>query len=499
MNHAQQFAQLTHLITEIENINAASAVLSWDQHTYMPVQGATGRGRQLATLGKIAHEKLTHPQIGTLLEALQTFEESIPYSSFEASFLRNIRWRYLRLVKVPASFIEELLSHQSLSFAAWVEAKREKKFAIVQPFLEKTLELSRKYVGFFDYQHIADPLIDTSDHGFTAQIIQEVFTDLKKELVPFVKDVAQRSIQNDSCLRQAFPVPLQEQFCQKMIQLIGFDFTRGRLDTTHHPFMTSFAHGDVRITTRYQEKFLAESLFSTIHEMGHAFYEMGNDIALDGSPLFGGTSSGVHESQSRLWENIVGRSVEFWEYFYPLLQKTFAQQLENVSLNEFYAAINQVSKSLIRTDADELHYNLHVMIRFELELDMLEGRVKIKDLPEAWNAAYARDLGVVPPDDALGCMQDIHWYDGLIGGQFQGYTLGNIMSAQFFAAAERSNPNIWGGIKTGNFKPLQSWLQQNLYQYGKKYTSLEVLKQATGDPLHIEPYMQYLRKKFPIK
>lgn len=499
MNHAQNFAKLNKLISEVENLRGASAVLSWDQNTYMPQNGVTGRGRQLATLGKIAHEKLTNPEVGKLLDCLQGYEEEIPYSSFEASFLRCVRRDYHKSIKVPSEFILEMLAHQSLCYDVWVKAKEENNFKLVQPYLEKTLEYSKKYADFFQYKHIADPLIEDSDFGFTAEKIQDVFSRLQKELVPFVKEVLKYPAVDDSCIKQHFPISLQEQFSKKIIEKLGYDFTRGRLDTTHHPFMISFSHGDVRITTRYQEKYLTESLFSTIHETGHAFYELGNDISLDGSPLFGGTSSGVHESQSRLWENIVGRSFSFWEYFYPKLQSFFPEQLHSVSLKEFYSAINKVSTSLIRTDADELTYNLHVMIRFNLELEMLEGKLKVKDLPEAWNACYLNDLGVVVPNDSMGCMQDVHWYGGFIGGQFQGYTLGNIMSAQFYESAEQSIPNLATEIKEGTFVNLKNWLEQNLHKYGKKFTGLEVLKMATQKDLTIDPYVNYLKKKFPIK
>ncbi|WP_148697643.1 carboxypeptidase M32 [Silvanigrella aquatica] len=499
MNRANQFAKLTELISEVENINGATCVLYWDQNTYMPAQGVAGRGRQIATLGKIAHEKMTSSEVGRLLDDLTQYEEELPYSSFESSFLRCVRRNYNRSLKIPGQFISDMLTHQSVCYDAWIKAKEENNFKLVQPLLEKTLEYSKKYADFFEYKHIADPLIEDSDFGFTTETVQKIFSDLRQELVPFVKGVLLNKTPDDSCLRKNYPISLQEQFSKKIIEKLGYDFNRGRLDTTHHPFMITFSHGDVRITTRYQENFLTESIFSTIHETGHAFYEMGCDVSLDGTPLFGGTSSGVHESQSRLWENIVGRSYAFWEYFYPFLQSEFPEQLNSVSLKEFYLAINKVSANLIRTDADELTYNLHVMIRFQLELEMLEGKLKVKDLPEAWNAYYLKDLGLKVPSDSLGCLQDTHWYGSLIGGQFQGYTLGNIMSAQFYEAAEKAIPNLSSQFKEGHFSPLKNWLEQNLHKYGKKFKGLEVLKRATQKDLTIEPYMNYLRKKFPIK
>lgn len=499
MESLKDFSKLNELISEVENINAASSVLSWDQNTFMPSLGSTGRGRQLATLGKIAHEKFTNPEIGTLLEKLKTFEKDSSYDSFESSYIRHVRKNYMKAVKVPSQLISEIITNQSNSYEAWIKAKEQNNFKLVQPFLEKNLELSKKYANCFEYNHIADPLIDNYDSGFTTTKIKEIFNQLQKELIPFVKEILNYPQIDDSCLKRHYPLSLQEQFNKKLIEDLGYDFNRGRMDTTHHPFMISFSHGDVRITTRYQENFLAESLFSTIHETGHAFYELGNDISLDGTPLFGGTSSGVHESQSRLWENIVGRSYAFWECFYPKLQKFFPDQLNDVSLLEFYSAINKVSNSLIRTDADELTYNIHVMIRFDLELQMLEGNLKVKDLPEAWNSRYLSDLGMNVPSDSLGCLQDVHWFCGLIGGEFQGYTLGNIMSAQFFEAAENANPLLSNEIKNGSFENLKKWLEKNLYQHGKKYNGLEVLKKATNKDLTIDPYMSYLKKKYPIK
>jgi len=499
MNYNEDFSKLKELISEVENINSASSILYWDQNTYMPTYGSAGRGRQLATLGKIAHEKFTSTEIEKLLNKLETFEKEIQYDSFEASYLRQVRKNYNKSLKVPTKLISEILSHQSSCYDIWIKAKEQNNFKMVQPYLEKTLELSKKYANCFQYNHIADPLIDDSDSGFTAEKIKNIFDKLQQELIPFVKKVLEFPIADDSCLTKHYPLKLQEQFNKQMILDLGYDFNRGRMDTTHHPFMISFSHGDVRITTRYQENFLAESLFSTIHETGHAFYELGNDVSLDGTPLFGGTSSGVHESQSRLWENLVGKSKAFWEHFYPKLKEFFPEQLNSVTLNQFYSAINKVSNSLIRTDADELTYNIHVMIRFDLELQMLEGTLSIKDLPEAWNARYLSDLGVKVTNDSLGCMQDVHWYGGLIGGQFQGYTLGNIMSAQFFEAAEVAIPSLHTEIKNGTFHNLKKWLEDNIYKHGKKYKGLEVLKMATNKDLTIEPYMNYLKKKFPIK
>jgi carboxypeptidase Taq len=271
---------------------------------------------------------------------------------------------------------------------------------------------------------------------------------------------------------------------------------RGRLDKTAHPFCTKFAIGDVRITTRVRENDIGDALFSTLHEAGHALYEQGIDAKLEGTPLGYGCSAGMHESQSRLWENVVGRSLGFWQHFYPTLQRTFPDQFGHVALDTFYRAINKVERSLIRTDADEVTYNLHIMLRFDLELAMLEGRLRVKDLPEAWREAMRADLGLVPPDDRDGCLQDVHWYNGGIGGAFQSYTIGNILSAQFYAAAIKAHPEIPGQIESGEFGTLHAWLREHIHRHGRKYKPNELVKRATGGPLSMRPYLAYLRAKY---
>jgi carboxypeptidase Taq len=278
--------------------------------------------------------------------------------------------------------------------------------------------------------------------------------------------------------------------------VLGYDFSRGRIDKTHHPFMTKFSLGDVRITTRVKENDFSDCFFSVVHESGHAMYEQGIRRELEGTPMGGGTSAGVHESQSRTWENLVGRSREFWEHFYPQVQQVFPEQLGNTSLDTFYRAINKVERSLIRTDADEVTYNLHVMLRFEFELQLLEGKLAIRDLPEAWRERFKADIGITPPDDRDGVLQDVHWYGNFIGGVFQGYTLGNIMGAQFFDAAEKAHPEIRGEMRQGKFDTLRNWLTENIYQHGRKYTASELVARVTGGPIRIEPYINYLRTKY---
>jgi len=399
--------------------------------------------------------------------------------------------------RIPGAFLSEMTEHQNASYMAWAEARPANDFAKVIPFLEKTIELSRKYASFFPHSgHIDDPLIDQDDSGMTVATIRPLFKTLRDGLVPMVDAICQQAPADDSCLTGPFPIDQQMAYGRVLAEKVGYDFHRGRLDTALHPFEARLAYGDIRITTRARENDLGDCLFSVIHECGHAMYEQGVAFELEGTPLAHGTSSGVHESQSRLWENIVGRSKTFWQFQYPSLQAVFPAQLGNVSLDTFYRAINKVSRSLIRTDADEVTYNLHVITRFELELELLEGTLAVKDLAQVWQERYSQNLGITPSDDRDGVLQDVHWYAGVVGGSFQGYTIGNVMSAQIYEAALAVDPSIAGAIHGGNYAPLLAWLQTNLYATGRRYDAAATLKRVTGSDLSVEPYFRYLRGKY---
>ncbi|HZY44815.1 MAG TPA: carboxypeptidase M32 [Anaerolineae bacterium] len=492
-----KFDELKNRLMEVNDINSAASVLNWDQLTYMPPGGAPARGRQLATLSRIAHEKFIDPAIGRLLDDLRSDEESLPYDSDEASLIRVARREYEKSIKVPSEFIAELNQHSTAAYQAWAAARPANDFAKVLPYLEKTLDYSRRLANYFPgYAHIADPLIDFSDHGMTVAIIRPLFTRLLEQLVPLVQAITDQAPADDACLHQAFHEDQQLAFGTELIAAIGYDFNRGHVDRTLHPFMTKFSLGDVRITTRFDKNFFGDTPFSMLHEAGHALYEQGIRMDFEGTPLAGGTSSGVHESQSRLWENLVGRSRSFWEFFYPKAQAAFPAQFKNISLDHFYRAINSVRRSLIRTESDEVTYNLHVMIRFDLEVEMLEGGLAVRDLAEAWRERYRTDMGLAPKDDKDGVLQDVHWYGGTIGGSFQGYTLGNIMGAQFFAAANQAQPALQKDIAHGQFADLLTWLRENIYQFGRKFTATEIVQRVSGGPLSIDPYIQYLRTKY---
>ena len=491
-------AALKARLAEINDLELTARVLSWDRSTYMPSGGAAARGRQLATINRLLQERRADPELGRLLDKLMAYGGNLPYESDEASLIRIARREYEKAVKVPPDFVAEAATLFNDTYQTWIKARAENDFSSVQPYLERNLEMSRRYAEFFPgYDHVADPLIARQDYGMKAKVIQALFSNLRNQLVPLLSKIMEQPEPDDSFLYQSYPEDQQLAFGREIIKQYGYDFDRGRQDKTWHPFMTVFSVNDVRITTRVYEEDLGQALFSTLHEAGHALYQMGVKQSYEGSPLLYGASSGVHESQSRLWENLVGRSRNFWKFYYPRLQAVFPDQLGQVTQEDFIRAINKVKPSLIRTDADEVTYNLHVMIRFDLELALLEGRLSVKDLPDAWHARYESDLGLRALDDRDGVLQDVHWFGTyFIGGAFQGYTLGNIMSAIFFEWAIEEHPEIPDRIAAGKFDLLHRWLKDNIYQYGRKFTADELVHRISGEALTIEPYMRYLWAKY---
>lgn len=489
--------KLKKQLAEVKELRKVSAVLGWDQATYMPPGGAAARGRQMAVVDLVAHERFTDTEVGRLIDKAEAELALSSASELERAFVRVARRDYDQACKMPASLVAESTEHFVMIFNAWSRARPANDFKSLEKLVERSIELSRRTAECFPgFKHVIDPLIDFSDPGLTSEVVSKLFSDLSRELVPLVKQVTSMPEFDNSCLHKIYPIQQQWDFGLEIAKAFGFDLTRGRQDRSAHPFMTSFAIGDVRITTRFQESDVGDGLFSTLHETGHALYEQGNALELDGNILQGGISSGIHESQSRLWENVVSRSKNFWTHYYPKLQGVFPVQLGNVSLSEFYRAINKVSRSLIRVDADELTYNLHVIIRFGLEMKLLDGRLSVKDLPEAWRAASQEALGVSSKDDKDGVLQDCHWFMGPIGGCFQGYTVGNILSVQFFDAAVRAHPEIPDQIKRGEFSKLHGWLRQNIYQHGRAQEGPELIKAATGSEITIKPYMKYLQDKY---
>lgn len=497
MNPPAQLAELKHRLRDVEDLISANAVLGWDEATYMPPGGAEARGRQSALLSRLAHERFTDPAVGGLLDDLAPWAAALAPDSVDAALVRVTRRDYERATKVPTAFVQRMAEHASASYHAWQKARPADDFAAVRPFLETTVELSREYASYFPgFSHPFDPLIDAVEEGMTVEGARALFATLRPALVDLIGAIGERPPIDDGCLSGTFDVDAQRAFGEDVVRAFGYDFERGRQDTTAHPFMTKLGRGDVRITTRFRADDVADGLFSTLHEAGHAMYEQGVDDGLDGTPLFGGATSGVHESQSRLWENIVGRSLPFWRHYYPRLQAAFPAAFGDVDVSTFHRAINKVAPSLIRVDADEVTYNLHVMLRFDFELALLEGSLAVADLPDAWRERMAADLGVAVPDDRRGALQDVHWYAGQVGGAFQSYTLGNVMSAQIYAAAERALPDLDDQIAAGMFGPLRAWLTSHIYRHGRMFTAPELIARATGAPLGVESYLAYLHTKY---
>jgi carboxypeptidase Taq len=384
----------------------------------------------------------------------------------------------------------------TVAHQAWGEARAENQFTKFQPFLEKIVDLRRRYAEIFaPYDHVYDPLLDDFEPGLKTADVKAIFNALRPQQVKLIKAIQSAHQVDNSFLHQPFDEQKQWDFGVEVISKFGYDWNRGRQDKSLHPFTTGFSINDVRITTRVSPDYLNMALFGSMHETGHALYDLGVDQKYERTPLAGGASLAIHESQSRMWENLVGRSLPFWEYFYPRLQEFFPSQLGNISLEKFYKGINRVEPSLIRVEADEATYNLHIMLRLEIEIALMEGTLAVKDLPDAWNSRIHEYLGLTPPNDALGVLQDIHWSGGMIG-YFSTYALGNLVSAQLWERINQDIPDLSEQIRQGKFEPLLGWLRENIHCYGSKYEPQELVQRITGSKIDPAPYMRYLTAKF---
>ena len=487
---------LKTILGEIADINHAAALLGWDQQTYMPPGAAESRGYQMATLGKIAHEKFTSDEVGQLIEAAQAEVAGADPDSDDARLVKVTAKDYDKATRVPGDFVARMSMAQAAAHEGWVEARSKSDFSIFQPHLEKLLELGQEYIAFFPpADHPYDVLLDGYEPGMKTADVQEIFAGLRREQVALLEAIAAAPQVDDTFLHQEFDEQKQWDFGVEVVTAFGYDWQRGRQDKSPHPFTTNFSINDVRITTRFMKDFLPAALFGTMHEGGHAMYEQGIKQAYERTPLASGASLGIHESQSRLWENLVGRSLPFWKHFYPRLQEFFPSQLGNVDLMTFYRGINKVEPSLIRVEADEATYNMHIMLRLELEIGMVEGSIAPKDLPEIWNAKMEEYLGITPPNDAQGVLQDIHWSMGLMG-YFSTYALGNLISAQWWQEIRRAIPDLDAQIEAGQFEALLNWLRENIHQHGRKYEPQELVQRVTGSKITPEPYIAYLREKY---
>ena len=492
----EKLNQLKALLAEISDLNAFGALAGWDQQVYMPPGGADARGTQLATLQKLVHQKSISPEIGQLLEDLSAETADLDPDSDDARLVKVAKRDYERAAKVPPAFTAEFAKVTSDAFGAWMEARSEDDFSKFQPHLEKIVGLAKQYVEFFaPYEHVYDPLLDMFEPGMKTADVRAIFDAMRPRQVALIQAISERPQVDDSFLHQAFDEQKQWDFGVAVITKFGYDWNRGRQDKSAHPFTTNFSRNDVRITTRFDPDYLGSALFSTMHECGHALYEQGSSPKYERSPLAGGASLAVHESQSRMYENLVGRSLPFWEHFYPQLQEVFPAQLGNVDLQTFYKGINKVEPSLIRVEADEATYNLHIMLRLELEIALMEGSLAVADLPEAWNARMQDYLGVTPPNDADGVLQDVHWSGGMIG-YFSTYALGNLISVQLWEQMNADIPDLEAQIRGGKFDDLLAWLVENVHQHGRKYEPQELVQRVTGSKIDPAPYLRYLERKY---
>lgn len=491
---------LTNRLLEIRRIQSAASVLSWDQETYMPAGGGAARAEQIATLEGLAHEKLVSQEVETLLADWidpATGQAAAGWDEPSRSLLRET-WRdFSRAKKLPSAFVIRLSRECSLAQQAWVTAREESRFSKFLPSLRTIISLKREEADYLGYRNSPyDALLDTYEPGATIGQLAPLFTELRERLVVLLRKVQASGVAvDDTCLHQRFDQAKQIEFGRLVLVAMGYDFERGRLDLSAHPFTTSFHPTDVRVTTRVFEKDLPSCLFSCIHEGGHGLYDQGLDPRYYGSPLGESVSLGIHESQSRLWENCVGRSRAFWHCFYPILQQTFPQQLATVPLDLFYAAINRASPSLIRVEADELTYNLHIMLRVEIEQALIENRVQPDDLPELWNEKMQSYLGIVPEQDAEGVLQDVHWSMGAFG-YFPTYTLGNLYAVQFFEQAKQELPQLEEHIAAGQLVPLRRWLEQKIHRWGRMFTPDHLARRVTGKGVSPEPFLHYLEGKY---
>ncbi len=480
-------------IREIGQIDATGSVLDWDAEVNMPENGLTARAEQLSLLARLAHERRTDPRLGELLDAL----EKSPADEAMETNIRETRRAYDRAVKIPMELIERIASVSTHAKDAWARARKESAFQKFAPHLAELLDLKRQVADAVGYKgERYDALLDEFEPGATAAEVTTLFASLRGPLSDFVKQLAASSKKPDpAILARRYPLDRQKLWSRQCAMLVGFNFDSGRIDESTHPFCSGFNPGDVRLTTRYYENFFPAAMFGTLHEAGHGLYEQGLDPAHNFTPRGSAASLGIHESQSRMWENFVGRGRPFWERYYGQCQTVFSEALSDVSIDDFYGAINAVSPSLIRVEADEVTYNLHIILRFEIERELIEKRLEVKDLPAAWNARIKDMLGVTPETDADGCLQDIHWSMGAFG-YFPTYAMGNLYAAQFFAAARRDMPDLEDQFRRGEFGGLLSWLRKNIHVHGMRFRPSELVKNVTGAALSIDPFMSYIREKF---
>lgn len=485
---------MTHLrerLAEFEDLRAASVLLGWDQQTMMPPGGAPQRAEALATLQRFRHQLFISEETGRLIEQARDSLGASPEDSDDRCLIRLISRRWAKARQVPASLAADLTRAGSVGQEAWVDARRRNDFAAFAPYLKHNLELGKRYVECFDEFDCAyDALLDDYEPYMKSAEVARLFSELKAELVPLIAELSRHTV-DDSCLHGDFPLPAQHQLVQDVLALMGFDREGWRLDDAVHPFATSLGSTDVRITTRWDQTYFAGALYGAMHECGHGLYEAGIAAALQRTPLGHGLSLGVHESQSRLWENMVGRGEPFSPVLAPLVSKAFGTE---VSAETLFRSVNRSHPSLIRVEADEVTYGLHIILRFELEQELIEERLRVDELPEAWNARMKDYLGIDVPDDTQGVLQDVHWSSGLMG-YFPTYALGNMIAGQLWQKAHEDVPDLDEQIGAGELGGLRSWLVENVHRHGAKFTTTELLQRVVGRGIAVQPFVDYLKAK----
>ena len=492
-NSKELYAAYVELMQKAADINYASAVLGWDQETYMPPKGADARGRQLATLASQAHELLTSDKMEQLLKELSAKDDL--YDT-EKSNVRLSLEDFEKNKKLSPAFVEELSKQTSECFNAWIEARKKNDYNVFAPSLEKMITLKRKQAELYGYKgHPYDALLDDHEQGATVAMLDPIFEGIKEQMPPILAQIKAMPQVDNTFLHKHFPKQHQWDFSIDVLKQMGFDFDAGRQDYSEHPFTTSFAATDVRITTRVDEDNYASMLWSCIHEGGHGLYEQGLPDSQYGLPLGSPVSLGIHESQSRFWENCIGRSIDFWQFFFPKLQNIFPEQLGNITAEDFYKAANKVVPSLIRTEADEVTYHFHVMIRYEIEKALIEGSLAPKDLKAKWNEMYDKYLGIKPTDDKTGVLQDVHWSHGSFG-YFPTYTLGSFYAAQFYNQAHKDINGLHEQVAQGELGGLLHWLREKVHIYGRRYNSEDLCVRITGQKLDPSFFIQYIQAKY---
>ncbi|MDQ3085593.1 MAG: carboxypeptidase M32 [Actinomycetota bacterium] len=487
-------ADLKQRLAEIDDLQRTQLLLEWDTEVWMPPSGESSRAAHLTTLETIVHERQIDDRIGELLDDVEPYAASLPGDADDACLIRAARRLWEKKRRIPTDLAAEIAGAQVESYQAWVKAREEENFAGFRPSLERMLELQRRWIEcFVPYDDPYDVVLDNFEGGTKTEDVRRIFAALQPEITALVAEHANEA-DEDEFLRGPFPIAPQEALSRELIERFGASWDAFRIDLAVHPFAAAVGLRDIRLTTRYETSDLS-SLFTAMHECGHGLYEWGSAPSLERTPLQGGeASSALHESQSRLWENVVGRSLPFWRWFYPRVQEAFPDILADVSLERFHRAVNRPHRSFIRVDADETSYGLHVILRFELEQELLSGRLAVKDLPDAWNARFRELIGLEVPNDTVGVLQDTHWASGLFG-YFPTYLLGSVLSVQIWGKAREALPEVEQQIERGEFTELHTWLRENLYSLGSKFSPPETIERVVGGPIDPQPYLRYLRGK----